>query len=98
MFEIGYAIIFQVDGLDLEGVSETLSKYGKIVDIYDDILGGDKPVKVVIIRCTLSNGLRLKWDFNCVSAEDNEYVLFPMENMEEKLKVLKYREEERKGA
>ena len=87
---IRYAMVFREDGLDLEGLKETLSKYGSIFDIEDNLFG-DEPVKIIYIETSLGDSIRLILDFNCVEAEDNKYVLFPMESALAKQKVLQSR-------
>ncbi len=91
MFEIRYGIVFLVDGLNLEGVIKDLSNYGEVTDVLDEMLGDD-PVKIVFITCDFAKAFKLKLDYNCVSAEDNKYLLFPMKDMFEAAKVLRARD------
>ena len=93
---VKYAVVFKADRLDLEGLKNTLSDWGEIFEIDDDELlsndGKEKtPVKVVYIDMPFGKAFRFKLEFNCVEAEDNQYVLFPMENYQEKLSVLNQR-------
>jgi hypothetical protein len=78
---------------------EELSKYGEIFAVQEDSLVGedldgneiDEPVKMFYIDTDLGKFMRLKLDFNCVSTEDNAYVLLPMINYEEKRKMMEIR-------
>jgi hypothetical protein len=95
LFNVRYAVVFQRENLQEEAVLEDLRKYGEVVEhYYDDLVSddGDKtPVMIVIVELTIGKAFSLKMDYNCVQAEDSEYVLFPMESMEAKRKVLKLR-------
>ena len=91
MFDIRYAVVFKKDGLDDEGTRKLLSKYGTIFDVLDETLEDEMPIKLYFIDGTLRDFTKIKLDLNCVSAEDNLYLLIPMLNLEEKLKVLRER-------
>lgn len=88
---VRFGVVFQVDGLDLEGVCEDLKKYGEITEIQDNELDDNTPVKIVFIDSDFGKFNRFKWDYNAVSAEDCHYLLFPMESMEAKMEVMRAR-------
>ena len=88
---VRYCVVIQKDGLDLEGTIEILSKYGTVCEYHDYKDGDDFDVVVFYMEGSFANLMGIKLGLNCVSAEDNEYVLFPMLNLEEKMKVLRAR-------
>lgn len=88
--EVRFAIIFQEDGLDLEGMKEELSQHGTITEIQDDMIIGDEgniPVKIVYITGTLSDYWSVKFKYNCVENPMQRYVLWPMAGYEERKKA-----------
>jgi len=87
---VKFGIVFQVDGLDLDGVCEDLKKYGEITEIMDNDLDGT-PVKIVFLDSDFGKFNRFKWDYNAVPAEDCQYLLFPMESREAKMEVMRAR-------
>ncbi len=80
-------VLFQDDGLDLEGVKEDLSKYGKVFDVQKVNLDEDTPCTLVFLEQSFANHFKLKLDYNCTTAEDNEYILIPMASLRDKLEV-----------
>ena len=78
--EVKYAMVFQREDLMEEEVLKDLSEYGTIENHYYDSIDDEDgciPVMVVIINTSFGNGIRMKWDYRCMSATDNYYVLFP---------------------
>ena len=93
MFGIRGAFVVRNDeSLNLEGLVEELSGYGEITEIEDNEIEEFCPVKVIYIDCSMNKWFRLKLDYNCITLADNDYILFPMENYEEKQKALNNRE------
>ena len=89
--KIRFVIVFQVDGLDLEGLKPDLEKYGKVVDVEyrtDDDLGD---LCLVTMESSLGDFLTLKVILNAVSPTGQRYVLFPMASWEDKMAVEKAR-------
>lgn len=91
MFGVKFVVVVQKDGLDEKGFKETLAKYGKVFEEQDDMLNEDTPVKMYFVDGELGDYLKIQWEMNCVQADDNKYVLFPMANLEEKMAVLSAR-------
>lgn len=95
LFNVRYAVVFQREDLQEESVLNDLEKYGKVVEhYYDDLVSNDgnkTPVMIVILELPFGKAFSFKMNYHCVPAEDNEYVLFPMESIEEKRKVLELR-------
>ncbi len=83
--EIGvrFIVVFQTDGLDKKGMKKSFEDDGITVEqIDEDILtmGDTKyPVTTYLLRGSLGDFLKTKIKYNCQSAEDNMYVLFPIE-------------------
>ena len=92
MFKIRFAIIFQEDGLDLEGMKTELSDCGKVTDVQDDEIinddGSKTPVKIVYMDSDLAGYMKVKIRYNCVENPMQKYVLWPMENYFEKMKAM----------
>lgn len=99
LFGVKCVIVFKKNGLNEDWIREELSKYGEIFAVQEDSLVGedldgneiDEPVKMFYIDTDLGKFMRLKLDFNCVSTEENAYVLLPMINYEEKRKMMEIR-------
>lgn len=89
---VKFVVCVQKEELDEVGFKETLSKYGTVFEEQDDLLD-ETPVKLYYVDGTLSTYLRIQWDLNCVTAEDNKYVLFPMASLSDKAEVLRARRE-----
>jgi hypothetical protein len=92
-------IVFKKDGLNEDWIRKELLKYGEIFEVQEDSLVGEdldgnevnEPVEMFYIDTNPGKFMRLKLDFNCVSTEDNAYVLLPMINYEEKRKIMEIR-------
>lgn len=87
---VKFVVCVQKKELDEVGFKEILSKYGTVFEEQDDELDGT-PVKLYYVDGKLSSYLRIQWDLNCVKAEDNQYVLFPMASLSDKAEVLRAR-------
>lgn len=87
---VKFVICVQKEELDEVGFKEILSKYGTVFEEQDDKLD-ETPVKLYYVDGNLSSFLRIQWDLNCVKAEDNQYVLFPMASLSDKAEVLRAR-------
>lgn len=87
---VKFVVCVQKEELDEVGFKETLSKYGTVFEEHDDMLG-ETPMKLYYVDGNLSSYLRIQWDLNCVQAEDNKYVLFPMASLSDKAEVLRAR-------
>lgn len=87
---VKFVVCVQKEELDEVGFKEILSKYGTVFEEQDDELDGT-PVKLYYVDGKLSSYLRIQWDLNCVKAEDNQYVLFPMASLSDKAEVLRAR-------
>ena len=88
---IKYVIIFQKDGLDESIIDDLNKSYGTVTEVEDKMLDDETPVRLYYIDGTFGQFTKVKLDLNCVSAEDSNYVLFPMASREDKLKILKQR-------
>ena len=93
--EVRFAVVFQKDGLDLEAVLEDLKTYGEVTGTQDDELIADDgertPVMLVFLTASFGKFNLFKLKYNCVSAEDSQYVLFPMESIDAKREVMALR-------
>lgn len=87
---VRFGVVFQIDGLDLDGVCEDLKKYGEVTEVQDNELNGT-PVKIVFMESDFGKFTRFKLNYNAVPAEDCQYILFPMESMEAKMEVMRAR-------
>lgn len=87
---VKFVVCVQKEELDEVGFKEILSKYGTVFEEQDDKLN-ETPVKLYYVDGDLSSFLRIQWDLNCVKAEDNQYVLFPMASLSDKAEVLRAR-------
>ena len=87
---VKFVVCVQKEELDEVGFKEILSKYGTVFEEQDDKLD-ETPVKLYYVDGNLSNFLRIQLDLNCVKAEDNQYVLFPMASLSDKAEVLRAR-------
>lgn len=94
MLKVKYVVVFKKDGLNVNGLLNELMDIGGIIvtDITDDELvsddGSEKtPVKLYFMESSFSKFFKFKLKYNCVTAEDSQYVLFPMESLTEKMKV-----------
>lgn len=87
---VKFVVCVQKEELDEVGFKEILSKYGTVFDEQDDKLD-ETPVKLYYVDGNFSSYLRIQWDLNCVQAEDNKYVLFPMASLSDKAEVLRAR-------
>ena len=88
MFEVRFCIMFREDGLDLEGVIKDLNKYGTVTGVEDNALGDEK-VKLIFVTSDMPAFLRVKREYNCVTADDNRYFLIPMASLEDAMIVRK---------
>lgn len=81
--KVKFVVVFQTDGLDRDGMKEAFEKDGLTIDeIREDILTmGDNQYQVTlfILDGGLGDFFKTKIKYNCQSAEDNIYVLFPIE-------------------
>lgn len=78
---VKFVIVFQMDGLDVEGMKEELNKICTVTELQEDILElstGKVPVMLYYMDGTLAQFMRAKLRYNCKAALDNNYVLFPM--------------------
>ena len=87
---VRYVIVFRKEKLNLKGVLEDLSRYGTVSETQDDELVGEDriPVTLVYMDSNMVQFALIKRAYHLVPMQDNEYVLLPMENEEEKQKVL----------
>lgn len=83
LFRVKYAVVFQSDGLDEQGVINDINeKYGTVFDREDNKLDDDTPVTLIYVDASIGQYALFKAIFNCV--EPQKYVLFPMESLEDK--------------
>lgn len=86
---VRYVIIFRTEGLDLDGVVKDLSKYGNVTDVDDDTLTSDgTPVKLVYMDSSIVQLSLVKMAYHLAPLPENDYIFFPMENEEERRKVI----------
>lgn len=80
---INFAVVFQEDGLDKDGMREELSKLAKIVQESDGTIenkdGNEVPIWAYLMTGSLSEYIGIKLKYNC---EEHNYMLFPREPME----------------
>ena len=77
---VRFGIIFKVDGLDLEGVKEDLSKDVTVTEVLDDTLVEDnEPVKVILCDGEFAKYLAVKLRYNCWNDPHQHYLLWPMQ-------------------
>lgn len=80
---VKFVVVFQSEGLDKKGMKKAFEKDGLTIDeIKEDILTMDDnqyQVTLFILDGGLGDFLKTKIKYNCQSAEDNIYVLFPIE-------------------
>ena len=80
---IKFVFVVQTEELDVKELKVELEKEGVIVsEIDEDILSiGDRkcPVTLYYLDGTLGQYIRIRLKYHCVTAEDSEYVLFPIE-------------------
>ena len=87
---IRYVIVFQKEELNLDSVLTDLKKYGTPLETQDDELVGEDhiPVKLVYMDSNMIQFALVKSAYHLAPMQDNEYILFPMINEEERQKVL----------
>lgn len=87
---IRYVIVFQKEELNLDSVLTDLKKYGTPVETQDDELVGENriPVTLVYMDSNIIQFALIKRAYHLAPMQDNEYILFPMLNEEERQKVL----------
>ena len=84
---VKYVVVFQKDGLDETIIDDLNNNYGTVFDVEDNELDENTPVKMYYIDGTFGQFTKIKWDLNCVAAETNQYVLFPMASREDAMIV-----------
>lgn len=83
---VKFMFAVQTEGLNKDGTKDILSKYGTVEDIRD--IPDDKlPMTLYLVDAKYRDFLRCKRDLNCVTADNNEYILVPMESPEAAKKV-----------
>lgn len=87
---IRYVIVFQKEELNIDSVLTDLKKYGTPVETQDDELVGENriPVTLVYMDSNIIQFALIKRAYHLAPMQDNEYILFPMLNEEERQKVL----------
>ena len=86
---VRWGVLLQEDGLDEDGMISTIDEdYGTVCEVMPIMLDDDTPCKIFIVESTLFKFLRFKIDANCVGIADNNYILVPMANKEEKEKMI----------
>lgn len=87
---IRYVIVFQKEELNLDSVLTDLKKYGTPVETQDDELVGENniPVTLVYMDSNMVQFALIKRAYHLAPMRDNEYILLPMLNEEERQKVM----------
>lgn len=80
---VKFVFVVQTDGLDKDGLKTDFEKDGLIVsEIVEDMLTMNNkqfPVTLYYLEGSLAKYIGTKMKYRCQSAEDNMYVLFPIE-------------------
>lgn len=83
MFRIGFAVIFQEEGLNKDHMRKELSNMANLVGESDGTIEdrdhNEVPIWAYLMDGTLSEYLKIKLEYNC---EEYNYMLFPREAFE----------------